>query len=107
MRKSRDIGIRNWWVTTSQDDVEHVLAKLVDYGPLVVHAAATAAMFGRPTMPTQQATEALIIHYLAGKLGRIAGGIAVGGNRAMQDCWADLARYAMMGRYVRQFGSWP
>lgn len=98
--------VRDWWTDASRDDIEAVLGKLSTYGSLNFHAACMLLLVGRPYASTREGTEMAIASYIAGKLGRLMEGLSHG-ELPSEDSWADLARYAMMARYVRKHGEWP
>jgi len=95
-----------FWRETSDGDLGSVTAKLQAYGALDSHAYQMLTLVGRPHASLREGTEIAIASYVAGKLNRIMESLALG-LLPTEDCWDDLARYAMMARYVRKFGRWP
>ena len=96
----------HWWLATAAGDVESVVEKLKVYGGLNFHAHSMLVLMGRPYSSVREGTEIAIASYIAGKLNRLLEGLSRG-ELPPEDSWADLARYAMMARYVRKHGEWP
>lgn len=96
----------SWWRETSEGDLGAITAKLNAYGSLNFHAVCMLALVGRPHGSMREGTEIAIASYIAGKLNRLFEGLSRG-ILPDEDSWADLARYAMMARYVRKHGEWP
>lgn len=98
--------IIDWWTAVAYGDAMAVAEKLRAYGSLNFHAQCLLALVGRPHGSMREGTEMVLASYIAGKLNRLFEGLSHG-ELPNEDSWADLARYAMMARYVRKFGEWP
>lgn len=96
--------VREWWLKESTADADHVVAKLLTYGSLDLHAQGMLELMGWTGHGL--GTESVIAFYALGKLNRIITALARG-KPASPDSWDDMRRYAMMARYVQQFGRWP
>lgn len=104
--KRGDKDISEFWMTTAAKDADDVLAKYRQYGSLNAHATYMLMLVGRPYASMREGTEIVLASYIAGKLTRLFEGLSRG-ELPNEDSWADLARYAMMARYVRKHGEWP
>lgn len=101
--ESTNDRISAWWDETAREDLDSVLQKLKQYGSLSFHGEAYERLVPQSVVDGE---EIAIAMYVAGKVTRIIEGIA-NREKPTDDTWDDIARYAMMARWVRQNGSWP
>jgi hypothetical protein len=90
--------IRHWWLSHAEDEIDGMLAKLVEYGTGDLHEIGKQIMVlgvGGDLDDSQQCFELGILFYVVGKVQR-ALTAAQRGTGASDDTWHDLAVYAKM-----------
>lgn len=95
--------LTQWWLAKAQRDIGAMAPKVAEYSSsdlLVIGAGIV------PSMSPQAQAEAAVAFYLLGKAARLTGAF-IEGRVPHIDSWDDAAVYSMMGRRIREVGSWP
>lgn len=100
-----------WWRTESELDAQKTIPKAIEYGSIDLNIIGYALGECIPALQAQrregstEAAEMGIAFYLLGKIARMVSAYSEG-QRPSDDTWMDVTVYSMMGRRVRDRGSW-
>ena len=101
------MDLRAWWDKTTQDEIESMMPKVVEYGSNDLKMIGDALLALRKDLRgTVEPDELAVAFYALGKIARILGAYE-DGNTPSDDSWHDLAIYARMALRVRDAGDWP
>lgn len=103
--------LRDWWEQTATDEVEQLLAKMVEYGGLSRATDLLAIGYDLATMAgwevnDAEATELGIVFYLRGKMARVMAAVTEK-RLPSDDTWLDIGIYTRMVQRTRASGGWP
>jgi len=89
-----------------EDDLSLLEAKFNEYGDSDLSLMGRALVARRTFSDIDRVgQERAVGFYLLGKTGRLHSAWERG-NEPSEDTWRDASLYALMGRYIRKFGSW-
>jgi hypothetical protein len=100
-----------WWRDTCEGDAQRTIPKAIEYGSIDLNIIGFALGECIPTLKEQrregstEAAEMGIAFYLLGKIARMVSAYSEG-QAPSDDTWMDVTVYSMMGRRVRDRGSW-
>lgn len=101
----------DWAMSTLEDDLNRTLPKTAEYGN--GNEYDDLAMFGdivnaltQGKLDAKDRKEAGVMLYIGGKVARAISSYAAG-QVPSDDTWFDIFIYAMMGRKLRETGTWP
>ena len=101
------MDLRTWWEATTQDEIESLMPKVIEYGSNDLKMIGDALLALRPDLrDVVKPDEFAVAFYALGKVARIFGAYA-DGRTPSDDSWHDLAIYARMALRVRDAGDWP
>lgn len=103
----------DWWTCLAASDANAVIPKAVEYGGADFDIMGAAMLGLKPELwdgadageRLAQGREMAIMFYALGKVARAMSAYGEG-RKPSDDTLADLARYAMMARRVRETGKW-
>jgi len=113
-------GLSKWWLSAAKDEVEPLIAKMIEYGGMsratdleeigrgLVHSGVKPwerAHVDR-ALETRQYQEMGIYFYLLGKFARWTAAVAEG-RPVSDDTLLDIGIYVRMAQRVRAVGGWP
>lgn len=100
-----------WWRMTSDHDAQRTIPKAIEYGSIDLNIIGFALGECIPALRegrregSTEASEMGIAFYLLGKIARMVSAYSEG-QRPSDDTWMDVTVYSLMGRRVRDRGSW-
>lgn len=102
----------DWAMSTLEDDLNRTLPKIAEYGngneydDLAMFGDMVNALTQGKMLDPQARKEAGAMVYIGGKVARAISSYAAG-QVPSDDTWFDIFIYAMMGRRLRETGTWP
>lgn len=102
----------DWAMSTLEDDLNRTLPKIAEYGngneydDLAMFGDMVNALTQGKMLDPQARKEAGAMVYIGGKVARAISSYAAG-QVPSDDTWFDIFIYAMMGRKLRETGTWP
>lgn len=96
-----------WWMEHTKERAAACEAKAAKYGSVDLNIMGDVAARMTPGLGDDEGLRAqmAIAQYALGKISRVFSALAAG-EQPSEDSWEDLETYAVMGRFVQQFGRW-